>query len=374
MDKIKILQILVVIIIVFFIIEMFSWFGRASPRMNVVLYNASGIAIGKIVNYKPFLIVKYNEKNENITKNLLENGDINYYNVVGENIKLFMKKENVQDIRNHFDYATTEAIVAFKEASFFVNMTTEKLSLDPVSIYTDPVNFGEEIDFEVIATIEEVSGVKRVRNVISMNPIPKEEVKKVNGSMNCYDLIFEGKINWKERYSKNFTEGNYTISDKVEFDPIPPKEIEKIKMELNESGIEINEITTEYLITNSTDEEKIRSVFEKNNRSVNFTYSSHYFESQIQTNNLKVEVEKLKLRLNVSQYSSYSIKGKCKVKIYFEDIYPKEFEEGGIFEEEKLHENFKGTVKVEKIGKTLSSVDLGSLSIESIESIESVGK
>jgi hypothetical protein len=364
MDRGQFLKILVIAIVIFFIIEMFSWWkGGGQKKLNV--YNSTGTASGKIASFEPNIIVALSDRNKEIVQDLLNKNEIEYYSIVERNIKIFLKdKKDVLEIRKKFDTAISTATVVFTSGKFDINGSSQELSLEPISIYIDPYVGNEELDFEVFATIYELDNVKDVR-VINLDPIPKDDVIIVNGTMNCSSITVTGYINWKDRYSateikkeieKDFGNVSILISDEVKYE-ISPFQIEKIKQKLNESGIYFSNFTVRSFITNSTDREKILEVFKSVNKTPSFPQSMIYINITGSIDEMIAKSEKLQ-----KYFENLTAKGNCNVKV-FSEYYPAEIEKQVSLDSKNLKESFIAEVPVERIGKMIKNIYIEKMKI-----------
>jgi len=370
MNKDQFIKILVVVVIVFFIIQMFTWWrGTEQIRSNV--YNTTGFATGKIVNFEPILVVPLNEKNKEIVQDILKNNEIDYYTTLERSMKIFFKdRKDILKIREKFDSAIATATVSFTSGKFDINGSLEELSIDPISIYIDPYVGNEELDFEIFATIYEVNDVKEVR-VINLNPIPRDEVIMVNGTMNCDSVIVTGYVNWEDRYNANKIKEDIEkeeklynvsvyISDEVKYE-ISPFQMEKIKQKLNESNIEFSNFTIFSFITNSTEKEKIVEIFKAINKTPLFP------QSRININITEGNIEeKIAKSMELEKYfENLTVKGNCNVKI-ISNYYPKEIEKQASLDLKNLKEEFIAYVPVEKLGKMIKNIYLEKMEIVEI--------
>lgn len=269
------LKIAVGVIVILFVIQMFSWFGTAQQgtqeeSKNKTILTASGTIKGVIQSYSRELTVEPWGNLSDAVKQLQSEGKIEYVNVLGSRGVVFLTKgTDISEIRSVIVAQANVSVFADATVVFdnvvnltLQNGTVETFSLVQMRVSLDPITPpGDELYFDINADVTETT----LMNVVA-NPIPVESIFTASGSMECtneYGLT--GYVKWDNR-ELNTSEIVDVLNISATFVKYAPDNAVKFIKEMNETELaSINEKNLSYIsnlqsmgfVTNMTDSNAI---------------------------------------------------------------------------------------------------------------------
>lgn len=207
MEQRELFKIAVVLIVLAFMLQLFTWFGpsrQVGEEEPSVAAVATGSATGRIQGYSRELYVEPWGNLSDIIKALQSEGRVEYVNAFGGRGVLFLAKgADPKEVRELLVAGGPVSVLSEATIIFaapvnltFQNGTTKAYPMGSVSIYLDPITPpGDEIRFNIIADV-----IDDVIGTVTATPVPSVANFSVSGTANCtgrYGL--KGNVGWADR-------------------------------------------------------------------------------------------------------------------------------------------------------------------------------
>jgi len=330
MEKKELLKYLVILIVIMFCIQMFSFYRQTLEKSAKELEEtkeefSTGFAeaYGKINYYSKEVFIKFGEDEgvaenvKNIAQELITRGKIEYINTIHDGIILILPVgSDVTEIRGYFleeDISVnSQARIIFEDPINFTltNGSAKLIPLQPITYSLDPINpVGEEIKFDITSVITEAG----IADDINLSLLPIELIDVIS---NIYLKNAECKNNFNVEGSVSWERRKINLSSFIEIKNIIMSNKEDIKYEeknfilvrpiLNSSEIEkIENMNLSYILSaspdrvyvNTTEKEKtiqdFNSIFPDKNISFEFPESELLINFSLKDNLTDDEIKNI---------------------------------------------------------------------------------
>lgn len=207
MEQKELIKIVVVIVVLIFMLQLFTWFKptqQAAGETPTVAAVATGTAFGRVQSYSKELYVEPWGNFSDIIKELQSEGKVEYVNALGGRGVLFLAKgTDPAEVRGLL--VASGAASVFSEATItfaapvnltFQNSTAKAYPIGQIGLYLDPITPpGDEIRFNIIADVKDDA-----IETVTATPAPSVANFTASGSSNCTDKYgLKGDIRWDGR-------------------------------------------------------------------------------------------------------------------------------------------------------------------------------